>query len=213
MGIALTSIPGTRPDDEEHGAELDGRQRILLAAARLFLTRGYAETSVRVIADAVEMKPASIYHHFSSKDELLTEILDIGMDAVTTAFASAHAELDNNADAKTRLEAHVAAHLHALFGHQAFTAAHVTVFPFVPATVRSAAVSQRDAYEASWTELLHSIAPKLDDTQIRLVRLTLFGAMNSTIQWFDTSEGSLDGLARTIVHTLWVGLGELGSES
>ena len=190
-------------------APLAGRDRILHAAARLFLERGYAETSIRSIADAVEIKPASIYHHFDSKDALLTEILDIGMDAVTTAFEAVRQNMDADADGPTRLERHVAGHLNALFANQAFTAAHVTVFPFAPQSVRATAVPQRDAYEASWSELLSSIAPGLDEEALRLVRLSLFGAMNSTIQWFDPAAGSLDTLASNMVATLWSGLGSM----
>ncbi len=186
--------------------QLSGRDRILRQAAELFLTRGYAETSLRSIADAVEMRPASIYHHFESKDALLTEILDIGMDAITTAFIAAAGELPASATGHERLEAHVAGHLRALFANHAFTAAHVTVFPFAPAEVRSASVVQRDAYEASWTELLASIAPGLDEEAIGIARLALFGAMNSTVQWFDPANGSTDDLAAAIVGTLWNGL-------
>ncbi len=183
-----------------------GRDRILREAAELFLTRGYAETSLRTIADAVDMQPASIYHHFESKDALLTEILEIGMEAVTTAFAAAAAELPPNASAPDRLHAHVAAHLEALFSHHAFTAAHVTVFPFAPAEVRAATVPKRDAYEANWTALLSAIAPGLDDDGVSIARLALFGAMNSTVQWFDPANGSTSDLAAAIVGPLWNGL-------
>ncbi len=192
-----------------------GRDRILRVAAELFLTKGYAETSLRTIAEAVEMRPASIYHHFESKDALLTEILSIGMDAVTTAFDAVASELDHGeASERERLEAHVGGHLRALFANHAFTAAHVTVFPFVPADVRTAAVPQRDAYEAQWTDLLREIAPALDNARtdaLRLTRLSLFGAMNSAVQWFDPSEGSVDELAANIVGTLWNGLGSIAS--
>ncbi len=189
-------------------ATLGGRDRILLRAAQLFLTSGYAETSLRTIADAVEMRPASIYHHFASKDALLAEILDIGMEAVTSAFDATAQRLGAEVDGEARLTAHVAAHLDALFAHHAFTAAHVTVFPFVPANVRAAAVDTRDAYEAKWTTLLETVAPGLDDAGVRLTRLALFGAMNSTVQWFDPAAGSLDDLATAIVRTLWRGLEE-----
>lgn len=189
------------PTQTEHG-----RDRILRVAAELFLTRGYAETSLRTIADAAEMRPASIYHHFESKDALLTEILRIGMDAVTTAFTAARNELDENATGRERLEAHVGGHLRALFANQAFTAAHVTVFPFAPADVRSASVPQRDAYEALWSDMLKAITSGLTPDALRLTRLALFGAMNSTVQWFDHTEGSVDDLAATIVDTLWNGL-------
>lgn len=185
-----------------------GRERILHAAAALFLTRGYAETSLRTIAHAAEMQPASIYHHFDSKDALLSEILDIGMHAVTTAFERAASELPALADGRIRLRAHVSAHVSALFTNHAFTATHVTVFPFAPPEVRRAAVPERDSYEAQWTELLATIAPHLDADAVRLVRLALFGAMNSAVHWFDVAEGSVDDLATTIVDTLWDGLGE-----
>jgi len=188
-----------------------GRDRILRVAAELFLTKGSAETSLRIIADAVEMRPASIYHHFESKDALLSEILDIGMDAITSAFDEAHADADASSLGRERLEAHVAAHLRALFAHHAFTAAHVTVFPFVPEAVRSKAVPRRDAYEAQWTELLTDIAPELAPDALRLTRLALFGAMNSAVQWFDSDEGSVDELAAIIVGTLWNGLGSIAA--
>jgi len=190
------------PDEEPLG----GRDRILLRAAELFLTNGYAETSLRTIANAVDMQPASIYHHFSSKDALLAEILDIGMEAVTSAFDATAAEVPVDSNGESRLTAHVAAHLNALFAHHAFTAAHVTVFPFAPAEVRRTSVQSRDAYEAKWTGLLADVAPGLDDAGVRLTRLSLFGAMNTTIQWFDPSAGSLDELASAIVATLWHGL-------
>lgn len=183
-----------------------GRDRILREAAELFLTRGYAETSLRTIAEAVDMQPASIYHHFESKDALLTQILEIGMEAVTTAFETAATKLDPNASDHERLRAHVAGHLRALFAHHAFTAAHVTVFPFAPTDVRAATVPQRDAYEAIWTDLLTTVAPGLDDEAVSIVRLALFGAMNSTVEWFDPANGSTDDLAAAIVGTLWNGL-------
>lgn len=183
-----------------------GRERILSEAAELFLTRGYAETSLRTIAEAVDMQPASIYHHFESKDALLTEILEIGMDAVRTAFIAVANELGPDASPHARLRGHVAGHLRALFANHAFTAAHVTVFPFAPAEVRSASVPTRDAYEASWTILLADIAPGLDDEAVGIARLALFGAMNSTVQWFDPANGSTNDLAAAIVDTLWNGL-------
>ena len=187
--------------DSEHG-----RARILREAAELFLTRGYAETSLRTIADVVGMRPASIYHHFESKDALLTEILDIGMTAVDTAFDTAAAGIAAKASKAERLEAHVAGHLHALFANHAFTAAHVTVFPFAPEEVRTAMVPQRDAYERRWTDLLSELAPKLSVSALGHARLALFGAMNSTVQWFDPSNGSTDELAGAIVDTLWNGM-------
>ena len=50
------------------------RKLIFDASIMLFSTKGYEEVSVRDIANAVGIKPASIYNHFSSKDEILETI-------------------------------------------------------------------------------------------------------------------------------------------
>ena len=184
----------------------DGRSRLLRVAAEQFLSPGYAETSMRAIAQAADMKAASIYHHFASKDALLAEVLDIGMDAVTAAYDQVEAA-SSDLDAFGRLHAHITGHLEALFGRYAFTASHVSVFPFAPSEVRAAALPRRDAYEARWTDMLAQLLPHLSQTQLRLSRLSLFGAMNSAIQWFDPTEGSIDELAQILATTVWTGLG------
>ncbi|MBB5914585.1 AcrR family transcriptional regulator [Nocardia transvalensis] len=52
------------------------RAEILDAAAELFTTKGYGSTSTRGIADAVGIRQASLYHHFSAKDDILDALLD-----------------------------------------------------------------------------------------------------------------------------------------
>ncbi len=46
------------------------RQRILTAAQKLFLTKGFEKTSIRNIADAIEYSPGTIYLYFKDKNEL-----------------------------------------------------------------------------------------------------------------------------------------------
>lgn len=52
------------------------REKIFYASIELFATKGFAATSMRDIADAVGIKPASIYNHFSSKEVILDELID-----------------------------------------------------------------------------------------------------------------------------------------
>lgn len=68
------------------------RQAILDASARLFATRGFADTTVRDIGDEVAIKSGSLYHYFASKDAILEAVLrefltDLG--AATEAIVSA----------------------------------------------------------------------------------------------------------------------------
>jgi AcrR family transcriptional regulator len=64
------------------------REEILDAAAELFTSRGYAATSTRTIADAVGIRQASLYYHFTSKEALLEELL-AGTVRPSLAFAAA----------------------------------------------------------------------------------------------------------------------------
>ena len=185
-----------------------GRARILDEAAALFLQQGYDATSLRHIADAVGMKAGSIYYHFASKDELLTEILRRGIAVMDTAFDEAERSTTRRSPI-VRVEAHVRAHLAALFENGPYTAAHVMTFRTAPDAVRAEIVPVRDAYEARWTEMLRrlqadgKIPPNVD---VNVARLILFGAMNSSVDWFDTTRGSLDKFATAITHQFWNGV-------
>jgi len=50
------------------------KETILLAAAKLFRDRGYQATSMRDLAEAVDLKASSLYNHIGSKEEILSEI-------------------------------------------------------------------------------------------------------------------------------------------
>lgn len=56
------------------GRTRDRRAEIVTAAAQTFATRGYGNVGMRDIAEVVGIRGASLYHHFSSKEEILYEI-------------------------------------------------------------------------------------------------------------------------------------------
>ncbi len=177
------------------------RQRILDATAELVLEHGVAGVAQRQIAEQVGIKAASLYHHFANKNEIVEAVFRRGIDVMERAWDdAATGEFD---DDRTRLAAHVRAHLSALFENGPYTAAHVTAFRTAPAEVRDAVVPMRDAYEARWTELLGDLDLA---TPIGLSRLTLFGAMNTAVEWFDPDRGNLDELAEVITRQFWDGV-------
>ena len=56
------------------------REMILEASAQIIRKKGYHAASMQDIADAVNLQKASLYHHFSSKQEILLALLDQALD-------------------------------------------------------------------------------------------------------------------------------------
>ena len=206
--MATPSAPTPLDVAAEAGAGVHGRERILDAAAALFVESGYDATSLRRLAELVGIKAGSLYYHFDSKDDLLTAVLQRGVDVMHRAFDEAERR-SAGAPPMERIEAHVRAHLAALFEHGPYTAAHVVTFRTAPAAVRDVVLPARDAYEARWTELLLALQAEgalADDVDVRVARLALFGAMNASVEWFDPARGGLDVFAAAIARQFWTGV-------
>ncbi len=73
------------------------RDQILDEATRLFAERGYDGTSMSDLAASVGLRKASLFHHFASKEELKSAVLDrlvreVGGAIMTAAAADARFE-------------------------------------------------------------------------------------------------------------------------
>lgn len=62
------------------------RAELLTLAAEMFATKGFAQTTVRDIADAAGILSGSLYHHFRSKEAMLTELLSGFLDGLNARF-------------------------------------------------------------------------------------------------------------------------------
>ena len=80
------------------------RDQILDEATRLFAERGYDGTSMSDLATSVGLRKASLFHHFASKEQLKSAVLDRLVREVGGAImsaASADAKFDERLDALT----------------------------------------------------------------------------------------------------------------
>jgi TetR/AcrR family transcriptional repressor of nem operon len=59
----------------------DARERIVFAAARLFLERSYQAVGVDGLCKAADVRKGSFYHYFSSKSDLAKAVVDLHADA------------------------------------------------------------------------------------------------------------------------------------
>ena len=68
----------------------DRKAEILSVAAKLFRERGYSAVSMRDLAQALDIKAASLYNHITSKQEILVLIVIKMIDIVTIDLCDFH---------------------------------------------------------------------------------------------------------------------------
>jgi AcrR family transcriptional regulator len=78
----------------------DTRARILTSSADLFARHGYHGTGLAELLEAVGLGKGGFYHHISSKEQLLLEIM---LDPVDRVLVSSDRILAGDADAVTKL--------------------------------------------------------------------------------------------------------------
>ncbi|WP_333618114.1 TetR/AcrR family transcriptional regulator [Dietzia sp.] len=71
----------------EAGALHSRREELLEISARLFAERGVRATTVRHIADAAGILSGSLYHHFSSKEAIVDEVLRGFLDRLFASYS------------------------------------------------------------------------------------------------------------------------------
>jgi AcrR family transcriptional regulator len=208
--MALTDIE-TKSSAAKGGARaMASRNRIVAAALDLFSTRGYEGTSIRDIAASVGMTTASLYYHFSSKEELFVIVHGLSIDAVTNAVEQA---IEGISDPWDRLEAAAAAHCVTLFETDGTRAILTERISGGLAAVNDALVAQRDSYERLIQTLVDALTlPREIDR--KLLRLHILGVMNFLPVWF-RRDGPLSAaeIGRQMIGHLRIGLEKTASNT
>ncbi len=210
MGTAKTakSAAGSATSPAKSAAAIS-RQAILDTAARLFRQEGYAATSLRSIAQACDMKAGSLYYHFASKDQIVSEVLDIGVQRVFDAVRRAVEGLPSDANLAVTLQCAIAAHLGALLHAHDFTSANIRIFGQVPLEVRETHKSLRKRYEQYWRKMLLALQHRgeiRDGVDLQRTVFYLFGAMNWTTEWYDQKKSGLAAMAGELTDLVTNGL-------
>ncbi len=183
--------------DKKEKADIT-RQRILDAAATLFRENGYASASIRAIAAVASMKAGSVYYHFASKEQIVIEVLNIGIEKVHAEVEAATAPLLRLNNAENLLKTAITAHLTALFEFSDYTSANVRIYGQIPKEVQKGNIQVRRKYETLWDELLTTALVKNEQptpSTIKAIRLLIIGSLNATLEWFNPQERPVQDLA------------------
>jgi AcrR family transcriptional regulator len=166
------------------------RGRLLREALGLFTRQGYARTTVRDLARAVGIQSGSLFHHFSSKEDLLCaalgEAIIINTEIMGTAVEKARTP-------RARLRALIRAELEFIHGESGGALALLfQEWRSLSDANRSRLLALREHYESLWLRVLTEVAAaKLLRLEPHLARRLLAGALSWTFNWYDP-RGELD---------------------
>ena len=161
------------------------RREIDEVASGLFHANGYAATSVRDIAKALDIQAASMYAHVASKEDVLWSIVDGAASAFERAADQA---LDDAAsgDPVDRLAALVEAHVEVVTADPQRSSVFVTEWRHLSTDRRAAIGDRRDAYERRFRDLIREgiVVGAFRATDDALAATFLLTALNGIAAWY-----------------------------
>lgn len=160
------------------------REDILEAAAQVFRQKGFHGASMKDIADAVNLQKASLYHHVSSKQEILLSILDRALELLLERISAITVQ---NISPDKKLQLMMREYMKILVDNQDLAAVLLFEHRSLERKQHARHVPNRDKFETLWKEVLaDGVKVKLfkcDDPA--LATRALLGIMNWTMTWFN----------------------------
>ncbi len=173
----------------------------------LFGKQGYTGTSMRDIANAVGVLPGSLYAHIASKEALLVEIVEDGINRFLAAIAP-HSVSKTSAPEKLR--AMIIAHVTVVAENPERSLVVFHQWRFLGDGNIKAAIAKRRKYEQAFISAIETGIKAGDfrtDLNRRIAVFSILGALNWTPEWM-SPEGQLSAaqVGGLIAETLLTGL-------
>ncbi|HSV81148.1 MAG TPA: TetR/AcrR family transcriptional regulator [Ramlibacter sp.] len=194
-------------------ASVDTRENLLRLAARSFGTQGYSATTMRGIAEQAGIEAASIYYHFSSKEELVDAVMAHGAESIVQHLKEHLDALPPDADARQRFKAAIVGQMSALVKFGDYAMAHNRLLAQLPDKARERQIKRREQHQKLWTSLMDDLREQgflRADVDIHLCRLYALAFVNSVQTWFNPRKGSLERVAEQFCAVFFEGAGPAG---
>ncbi len=141
-------------------------EALLHAAILLFGKKGYAETSVTEIADAVGVPASGVYRYFSSKSDILTTGLQRAVDRIAGEMAAIAGVFAEPREALTRL---IEAYAATLFANPELAAVYDTERVNLASAERELLRDSERAFIDTWAKPLMAVRPNLELVHARFL--------------------------------------------
>jgi AcrR family transcriptional regulator len=182
------------------------RDDILDAAAQVIRKKGFHGASMAAIAKSVNLQKASLYHHVSSKQEILLALLDRALVILTERITPLAIQ---SAPADEKLRNMIKAYLQLLAENADLASVLLFEHRSLDPKQHARHIPNRDRFEALWRDVI------LDGVRAGLFACpdpaiavrALLGSLNWTVTWFRPNGGlSIEQIANRYADMLFDGL-------
>ena len=179
------------------------REAMLDAAAKLFSARGYVDTGIDDIGEAVGVTGPAVYRHFTSKEALLVALLERAVEHSESIVPRVRAEATSPADALSRLVEHTVAEC---IEDRELTAIYWQESRNLPAAERRRFERvQRELIE-EYAEILRQVRPELSPSAARMAVYAASALMRSVANRESSlAEPDLQRLLASMAHASLLG--------
>ena len=159
------------------------RTQIESAASALFRERGYAATSVRDIAQALNLQGGSLYAHVASKEDVLWSIVTRAADRFRDEVGPI---ADGDRAASERLRDMIVAHVRVVTDELENAAVFLREWRFLGAQRQAEIARRRDAYEALFRRVIAEglARGEFATADPRLTTIAVLSALNGVAGWY-----------------------------
>ena len=171
------------------------RMRILDAAAQVLSAKGYAGMRLSDVAKVADLQAPAIYYYFPSRDDLIEEVMWVGLadmrEFLTKALDAAPAE----ATATERILIAVEAHLRHELEISDYTTAAIRNSGQLPEQIADKHQAEERKYGALWRDLVRAASDAgeiRDDLDPYVAQMLVMGTINWAAEWWKPGRVSID---------------------
>jgi AcrR family transcriptional regulator len=180
---------------------------IIEAAAQIFAQRGYHGATTQDIADVLQIRQASLYYYFPSKEVALELVCMRGVEGF---YETEKAIAEGPGTATERLSGLVRAHISPLLDRSNFVKVFLTQRQFLPAHSRRKVGKVSRGIEQIFEAILKEgqrngeFRPDLDP---RLVTLSMLSILNGCAAWYTREQVSIERIGGELIALVLRGIG------
>ncbi len=168
------------------------KEQILHVAAMLFSKKGYVGTSMRDIAEHMEIEAASLYNHISGKEELLHSICFSMADFFIQNIEEVN-DIYFNGEEKLRMT--VKGHVSILADNLPEAHVFLKEWKHLSEDNLTAFIKLRDIYENGIQEMLQTGIQEnvFQEVDKRFATYTILASVNAIVDWYKPEGGMKPG--------------------